>query len=146
MNLRHKTKAMFFNQKVPIGSLSPYRATVFPVNLARLLAVLLSLSCFAFQASAQTQLITASDGGFENATSTFAANGWSEAQPEIAGSGGLVQLPERLGTKSAYMGQNSNNNGSNVASVQHFIGILPSRQQPLRLGCVLFKTHHGQRQ
>ena len=40
---------------------------------------------------------------------------------EIAGSGGLVQLPGAAsGTKSAYMGQNSNNNGSNVASVQHF--------------------------
>src|SRR5436190_949155 len=31
------------------------------------------------QSFAQTQLIPANDGGFENATSSFAANGWSTA-------------------------------------------------------------------
>ena len=134
---------MFFNQKVPIGSLSSYRATVFPVNLARLLAVLLSLSCFTFQASAQTQLITASDGGFENATSTFAANGWSEAQPGNSRQWWVgTAAGAASGTKSAYMGQNSNNNGSNVASVQHFYRdiAIPSTATTVRLQFYLKRT------
>lgn len=35
-------------------------------------------------ASAQTALISASDGGFENATTTFAANGWAATLPTVA--------------------------------------------------------------
>lgn len=62
---------------------------------------------------------------------------------EIAGSGGLVQLPERLRKyESAYMGQNSNNNGSNVASVQHFYRdiAIPSTATTVRLQFYLKRT------
>ena len=73
-------------------------------------------------ANGQTQLISASDGGFENATSTFAANGWTEAQPGITrqwhvGTGGGSVTG---GTKSAYVGSTTAYNGSSTAGVFHF--------------------------
>ena len=70
----------------------------------------------------QTQLISASDGGFENATSTFAANGWSTAQPgitrqwQVGTAGGSVTG----GTKSAYVGTTTTYNGSTTSGTFHF--------------------------
>lgn len=78
-------------------------------------------SFVAIDVKAQIQLISASDGGFESGTTTFAANGWTEVQPgnarqwwvgNAAGSSG--------GSNSAYMGANNNNNGTRTTSVQHF--------------------------
>ena len=76
----------------------------------------------ASKVNAQTQLISASDGGFENATSTFAANGWSTAQPattriwHVGTAGGSVAG----GTKSAYVGSTTTFNGDNAAGILHF--------------------------
>ena len=70
----------------------------------------------------QTQLISASDGGFENATSTFAANGWSTAQPgitrqwQVGTAGGSIAG----GTQSAYVGTTTTYNGSTTSGTFHF--------------------------
>lgn len=70
----------------------------------------------------QTQLISASNGGFENATSTFSANGWTEVQPANARRWyvGTAAGSVTGGTKAAFVGASNNYNGSNTASVQHF--------------------------
>ena len=72
--------------------------------------------------TAQIQAISASDGEFENVTSTFLANGWTEAQPSdnkrwrVGTPAGSVAG----GTKSAYMGNPGSNNGTNANLILHF--------------------------
>lgn len=92
---------------------------------------------------AQTQLITASDGGFENATSSFPANGWTAVQPgnarqwQVGTAAGAAS-----GTKAAYLGSSASNNGSNTASVQHFYRdiTIPSTASTVRLQFYLKRT------
>jgi hypothetical protein len=69
--------------------------------------------------NAQIQLINNTDRAFENATSSFAANNWSTAQP---GNTRQWQVGTAAGgsTKAAYVGSGSNYNGANNSSVQHF--------------------------
>ena len=45
--------------------------------LSKVFILFVFLMSYTFSINAQTELITASDGGFENATTTFAANGWT---------------------------------------------------------------------
>ena len=45
--------------------------------MKKIYLAILSVLFFATTGLAQVQLISASDGGFENATSTLAANGWT---------------------------------------------------------------------
>ncbi len=86
-----------------------------------LFVILAGLFINSGQLMAQIQLIPAADGGFENATSSFAANGWTDVQPgntrqwQVGTAAG-----SNSGTKAAYAGSPSNDNGSNNNSVQHF--------------------------
>jgi len=73
------------------------------------------------QGYAQTALISASDGGFENATSTFAANGWTV----VNGGGSIWNVGtvagSQAGTKSAFFGPDNNTySGTGSATVVHF--------------------------
>lgn len=90
-------------------------------NLLRLLFITITiLGCN--QLTAQIQAISASDGEFENVTSTFLANGWTEAQPSdnkrwrVGTPAGSVAG----GTKSAYMGNPGAYNGTNANLILHF--------------------------
>ena len=74
-----------------------------------------------FQGHAQTSLISTSDGGFENSTSTFAANGWTVANGY--GSDWYVGTAAGAysGTKSAFLGSGSTSySGTGWATVVHF--------------------------
>ncbi|MBL7981155.1 MAG: T9SS type A sorting domain-containing protein [Flavobacteriales bacterium] len=64
--------------------------------------------------NAQIQLITASNGGFEGATATFAGNGWSTAQPGITRQWqvGTAAGSVAPGTRAAYVGSTTNYNGN----------------------------------
>lgn len=94
-----------------------YHSIVFKTFLVIVAALFVNSS----QILAQTQLIPTADGGFENGTSTFAANGWTDVQPgntrqwQVGTAAGANN-----GTKAAYAGSPSNDNGSNNSSVQHF--------------------------
>src|SRR5690242_3797449 len=74
-----------------------------------------------FQGYAQTSLISTSDGGFENSTSTFAANGWTV----VNGLGSIWNVGTAAGaysgTKSAFFGSGSTSySGTGSATVVHF--------------------------
>jgi hypothetical protein len=75
----------------------------------------------AFDVPPGTVLSPTGNGGFENATSTFAANGWSEAQPgtnrewQVGTAGGA-----QGGTKAAYLGSPLAYNGTSQAITTHF--------------------------
>lgn len=60
------------------------------------------------------------DGGFENPTATFPANGWTDVQPGNSRQWKIGNTTKKSGNNSAYVGNNGNNNGSNKQSVQHF--------------------------
>ncbi|MCB9169890.1 MAG: choice-of-anchor J domain-containing protein [Flavobacteriales bacterium] len=65
--------------------------------------------------------IPAAQGGFENATSTFAANGWSTAIPGLTRDWRVgTAAGAASGTKAAYLGSATNNNGSNSATYGYF--------------------------
>ncbi|MBL0127225.1 MAG: T9SS type A sorting domain-containing protein [Flavobacteriales bacterium] len=66
--------------------------------------------------------IPASDGGFESATSSFAANGWTEVTPAVARQWRVGTAAGSMagGTKAAYVGAAANFNGANLAQVGHF--------------------------
>jgi hypothetical protein len=73
------------------------------------------------QGYAQTALISAFDGGFENATSTFAANGWTV----VNGGGSIWNVGtvagSQAGTKSAFFGPDNNTySGTGSATVVLF--------------------------
>jgi hypothetical protein len=85
--------------------------------------VIVLLLCFALTNGvwAQVALISSSDGGFENATATMAANGWTAvnttATAWFAGTaGGSVAG----GTRSAYVGSSTTYTGSTAAVIKHF--------------------------
>jgi hypothetical protein len=92
------------------------------MSLLKLTGLLVLLTFLSTSSFSQIQLITSSDGGFENGTSSFAANGWTPVQPgntrqwQVGTAAGSVSG----GSKSAYMGTSSNYNGNNNNSVQHF--------------------------
>src|SRR5690348_15068986 len=74
-----------------------------------------------FRGYAQTSLISASDGGFESSTSTFAANGWTVANGN--GSGWYVGTSAGAYSraKSAFFGSGSTSySGTGSATVVHF--------------------------
>ncbi len=98
------------------------RAPLSPTAWKKAHLFIAALFFLCFQTNAQTELIPDTDRRFENATSTFAANSWSTAQPGSArqwqvgtGAGSVTG-----GTKAAYVGSTTNYNGSNNVSVQHF--------------------------
>lgn len=70
---------------------------------------------------AQVELITASDGSFENATPAFIDNGWTTVQ----GADNRIwrvgtPAGAHTGTNAAYTGNATNYNGLNLARVNHF--------------------------
>src|SRR5664280_1847190 len=82
------------------------------------------LSAFiAITGFSQIQLIPASDGGFENITSTLAANGWT-AVNNITNNWAVGPFTFASGAKGAYVsnsGSNTNNNyTNNVSRTAHF--------------------------
>ena len=97
-----------------------YQLKTFLTKLGFVLALLL---LWTPTLHAQTVLLDpTTDGGFENSTSTFAANGWTEVQDNdnrrfrIGTPAGSVSP----GTKAAYEGGAANYNGSNAAGTDHF--------------------------
>ena len=71
--------------------------------------------------SAAQALITAAQGGFENGTSTFAANGWIEKQTTSTRKLFVgTAAGSKSGTKAAYAGSSTSNNGVTNASINHF--------------------------
>jgi subtilisin-like proprotein convertase family protein len=90
-------------------------------NIFKSVLIVLLLTNTIKKANAQVELINTNDGSFENATSTFAANGWSTAQ----GTGNRVwrvgtPAGANTGTKAAYTGNASTYNGINLNRVNHF--------------------------
>ncbi|MBK8340483.1 MAG: hypothetical protein IPK99_11040 [Flavobacteriales bacterium] len=86
-------------------------------------AIALIACCFGIvrQAHAQTPLITASDGGFENATSTLAANGWTGVDATSITWFTGTAAGAATGTKSAFVGSsNTVYTGSTVSVIKHF--------------------------
>jgi hypothetical protein len=86
-------------------------------------AIVVIACCFGMvqQSQAQIALITASDGGFENATSTLAANGWTGVDGTAITWFVGTAAGAATGTKAAFVG--SSNTvwiGSTVAVVKHF--------------------------
>ena len=79
------------------------------------------LSFEKMDAQTVTLLSPTGAGGFESGT-TFSANGWTEIQP--AGDNRKWQVGTAAGsqggTRAAYVGSSSNNNGINAAKVDHF--------------------------
>ena len=73
---------------------------------------------------AQIQLITASNGGFESTTASFAANGWSTAQPGVARQWqvGTAAGSVTPGTRAAYVGSTTayNGNATFLGATMHF--------------------------
>ncbi|MCE7956110.1 MAG: hypothetical protein DYH00_10655, partial [Bacteroidetes bacterium CHB6] len=97
-----------------------YQLKTFLTKLGFVLALLL---LWTPTLHAQTVLLDpTTDGGFENSTSTFAANGWTEVQNNdnrrfrVGTPAGSVSP----GTKAAYEGGAANYNGSNAAGTDHF--------------------------
>ncbi|MBE7508768.1 MAG: hypothetical protein HS118_01075 [Bacteroidia bacterium] len=97
-----------------------YQLKTFLTKLGFVLALLL---LWTPTLHAQTVLLDpTTDGGFENSTSTFAANGWTEVQDNdnrrfrVGTPAGSVSP----GTKAAYEGTASNYNGSNASGTDHF--------------------------
>ncbi|MEO8088267.1 MAG: GEVED domain-containing protein, partial [Bacteroidota bacterium] len=85
--------------------------------------MIVALSATLNQTQAQTVLLSPTgDGGFENATSSFAANNWLTALPAVARQWqvGTVASSVAGGTKAAYVGAAANYNGANLAQVGHF--------------------------
>ena len=88
-----------------------------------LLALAFVLFLFQSKSNAQTNLISASDGGFETGT-TFAANGWTvvnsaplQTNQWFCAATGTTGF---LGARCAFVGTAANNNNyNNVASVSH---------------------------
>ncbi len=69
----------------------------------------------------QVQLISASDGGFENATSTFSANGWTVVNGNSPNWYVGTAAGSNSGTKAAFTGTNSSNfSGGSGNTVDHF--------------------------
>ncbi len=71
----------------------------------------------------QTVLLSPTgDGGFENATSSFAANNWLTALPSVTRQWqvGTAAGSVTPGSKAAYVGAAANYNGASAAQVGHF--------------------------
>ncbi len=86
-------------------------------------AILVVACCFGIvrQAEAQTPLISASDGGFENATSTLAANGWTVVNGTSITWFTGTAAGAATGTKAAFVGSSSAvYTGSTVTVIKHF--------------------------
>lgn len=72
-------------------------------------------------AYAQTSLISASDGGFENATSTLAANGWTVVDGTSITWFTGTAAGAATGTKAAFVGSSSTTYiGSSASVIKHF--------------------------
>jgi len=85
--------------------------------------IIIAMTLLCFQSMhAQVLISPTGDGGFENATSTFAANGWSTALPSLARQWqvGTIAGSVPAGTKSAYVGSASAYNGAAATEVGHF--------------------------
>jgi hypothetical protein len=85
--------------------------------------ILVVACCFGLvrQAQAQTPLITASDGGFENATSTLAANGWTVVNGTSITWFTGTAAGAATGTKAAFVGSSSTvYTGSTATVIKHF--------------------------
>ncbi|HEY5408994.1 MAG TPA: putative Ig domain-containing protein, partial [Ginsengibacter sp.] len=87
---------------------------------------ILSILFFAATGFAQVQLIPASDGGFENATPTLAANGWTSVDDatNFWRVGTVTHSPTLGGTQAAYISTSATglNNGYNgtASRTSHF--------------------------
>ncbi|MBS1764673.1 MAG: hypothetical protein JSS90_06895, partial [Bacteroidetes bacterium] len=90
---------------------------------SKICGYLIALMLWTTTLQAQTILLDPTgDGGFENPTATFAANGWTEAQSNInrrfrVGTAAGSVSP---GTNAAYVGGPANYNGSNTKNVFNF--------------------------
>lgn len=74
-----------------------------------------------FSIPAQAQLIPASDGGFESTTITFPGNGWTAVQPGLARQWQVgTAAGFNSGSKAAYIGSTTTNNGIANTTVTHF--------------------------
>ncbi len=88
--------------------------------ILRTLGIVALLLFFGGSTWGQVSLITASDGGFENATSAFTNNGWTAVGTStrtwrVGTFGGAA-----TGTKAAYWGTTSVYGGTNTSAVGHF--------------------------
>jgi|GEM_PF-2315318 len=92
----------------------------FANRLSLLGALLLMTFLLPTNTEAQTELIT-SGGGFENATATFPANGWTKQLPTTSRKWRVgTAAGSNSGVNSAYVGAASNFNGDQNADVMHF--------------------------
>src|SRR6187399_1423104 len=84
------------------------------------IVIAIALLCFQ-SGQAQVLISPTGDGGFENATSTFAANNWLTALPAVTRQWQVGTIGGSFGgTKAAYVGSPTNYNGSNATQVGHF--------------------------
>ncbi|MCK5169660.1 MAG: hypothetical protein KAQ75_07265, partial [Bacteroidales bacterium] len=92
------------------------------LNLSKVLTLFVFLMSYTLGVNAQTELITASDGGFENATTTFAANGWTVVN-DATNAYYVGTAAFNGGTYGAYIstdGGTTNDYNNGTSQVSHF--------------------------